>query len=182
MLQFQIDFGPTVLKLCSDHHIFAHTNLMDCSHSFLSSSSSFAFFSTVWRLEVERPFMFWVSRTWSFFQLLQISASGWGFAYFWTINGRYWIFSFFPSLAISLVFCFKNCSGDQKKIAKSRLMYYDRCVLWDLTKDGQWVLHAYTIANFVVSWLKNGSKWFQMTPKDFNWPLRHIRNHLELFN
>ena len=80
-MQFQIDFGPIVLKLCSDHHIFAHTNLMDCSHSFLSSSSSFAFFSTVWRLEVERPFMFWVSRTWSFFQLLQILASGWGFAY-----------------------------------------------------------------------------------------------------
>ena len=38
------------------------------------------------------------------------------------------------------------------------------CV-WDPTKKGQWALHVYNIANFVVSWLK----WLQMIWNDSKW-------------
>ena len=44
--------------------------------------------------------------------------------------------------------------------------HYGRFLLWDPTKKGQWVLHVYTIATYVVSWLK----WLQMNLNEFKWP------------
>ena len=37
---------------------------------------------------------------------------------------------------------------------KTSCKHYDQFALWDPTKKGQWALHAYSIANFVASWLK----------------------------
>ena len=58
---------------------------------------------------------------------------------------------------------------------------YVRFFLWDPSKKGQWaLLHYYSIANFVASWLK----WLQMikmNSNDFSWFIRHIETHLESF-
>ena len=53
---------------------------------------------------------------------------------------------------------------EQKK--SMRLVFYKgmHCV-WDPTKKGQWVLHVYSIANF-VSYDWNDSKWSEMTPNE----------------
>jgi hypothetical protein len=55
--------------------------------------------------------------------------------------------------------------------------HYGRFLLWDPTKKGQWVLHVYTIATYVVSWLK----WLQMNLNDLSWFFRHKDTHLESF-
>jgi hypothetical protein len=49
--------------------------------------------------------------------------------------------------------------------------------VWDPTKKGQWMLHIYSIANFVSSWLK----WLQMIWNDSKWVCMCLKNELKSF-